>query len=1032
MKTNWTDEQLQAINVEGNNVIVSAGAGSGKTAVLSERVLRKVKDGISVNKLLILTFTNLAAFEMKDRIRKKLKKEGFDEQVKLIDSSYITTFDSYSLSLVNKYHSILHLDKNVMICDSTLIEIRKKEILDKIMDERYKKGSISFSNLISHFALKNDESLKKSILNINSKLDLKYDKKEYLENYENNFYSEEYLDKIVDNYLSKVNNIVDNIKELSLDISSILSGKALDDFNDKLSGIINSKTYEDIKISISNYSSPRKTKEYDSDAVCIKNEIKAYVDILKDLCIYDSLDELREKLIETKEDTLEIVSILLDLDKRFNEVKYKEKLFDFTDISHLAIKLVKEHSDIREEIKSSFNEILIDEYQDTNDIQEMFISEISNNNVYMVGDVKQSIYRFRNANPYIFKNKYDTYKNDSTKGIKIDLNKNFRSRSEVLDDINLIFSSIMDDEIGGADYYHEHKMIFGNNTYINEGKTDNRNMNIITYEEDKNFKNNVKEVFIVANDIKNKVENRYQVFDKDLNKLRDVDYSDFAILLDVKKNFNLYKQIFGYLNIPLALYSDTDITLSSDIYVLKNLIKLVLLVKDDDYGTLFKYLYTSISRSFLFNKSDEEIFEVFKDNGFKETDIVKLAKSLSSKINYLPLKSLFYEVINTFKYEEKLLETNNILEKEHMLEYIINLLDSLSLNGYTLYDLSFYLDTIIEDNLSIKYKPYEENSNSVKIMSIHASKGLEFPICYFLNLENKFNQSDLKENISFDNNYGILLPIVGEEVKPTIIMLLSRINNKREDISERIRLLYVALTRAKENINIVMPLKEEESLLKSIVSNSKRDKYNSFNSIMKSINELLLPYTKEEKNITLTDEYLYEKKNKDLDLNDEKINVSNLEFNKEEKESSKFSKSSVSLVSKEEQETMDIGTKVHQVLEEIDFKNPKLDEANLDSFLLNKVKKFINSDLIKNNLDSKFYKEYEFMINEEDETKRGVIDLIIENDNEVIIVDYKLNNVLDDVYKKQLNGYKEYIKTITNKDIKIYLYSIIGEELTEL
>ena len=251
MATNWTDEQLQAINVEGNNVIVSAGAGSGKTAVLSERVLRKVKDGIPVNKLLILTFTNMAAFEMKDRIRKKLKKEGFLEEVKLIDSSYITTFDSYSLSLVNKYHSILHLDKNVMICDSTLIEIRKKEILDKIMDERYKKGSISFSNLISHFALKNDESLKKSILNINSKLDLKYDKRKYLENYEKNFYNEEYLDKIVDTYFSKIKSIKESIKELTLDISSILSGKALNDFNDKLSGIINSNTYEEIKNSIS-------------------------------------------------------------------------------------------------------------------------------------------------------------------------------------------------------------------------------------------------------------------------------------------------------------------------------------------------------------------------------------------------------------------------------------------------------------------------------------------------------------------------------------------------------------------------------------------------------------------------------------------------------------------------------------------------------------------------------------------------------------------------------------------------------------
>ena len=263
-------------------------------------------------------------------------------------------------------------------------------------------------------------------------------------------------------------------------------------------------------------------------------------------------------------------------------------------------------------------------------------------------------------------------------------------------------------------------------------------------------------------------------------------------------------------------------------------------------------------------------------------------------------------------------------------------------------------------------------------------------------------------------------------------MLLSRINNRREDISERIRLLYVALTRTKENINIIIPKKEEESLLKNIVSNSKRDKYNSFNSIMKSINGLLLPYTKEEVSVSLTDEYLYERKNRDLNLLDEKINISNLDFNLKEKESTKFSKSNISLVSIEEQETMDIGTKVHKVLEQIDFKNPRLDEANLDSFLLNKVKKFINSSLIQDNLNSNFYKEYEFMIEEDNEIKRGVIDLMIENDSEVIIVDYKLSNVLDEAYKKQLNGYRDYIKTKTNKKISIYLYSIIGEELTKM
>lgn len=1034
MANRWTDEQLQAINVEGCNVIVSAGAGSGKTAVLTQRVLRKIKSNIPINKLLILTFTKAAAKEMKDRIRRALKKEGFNEQLKLLDSAYITTFDSFSLSVVKKYHINLGINKDIKVTDAALINIRKKEILDSIFDKKYQESSERFQKLIEHFALKDDKELKEMILSISNKLDLRYDKFEYLHNYDNLYYSANAISSSVDDYLSLIKKDLSILRELVQEISEHLDSKDLEKIYLKTDSILNSKNYDEIKNSLLDCKLPPKNNNYDEEAVILKESIKSVLDDLKALCNYTDIEEMKKDLLATKSDTLEVLDIILKLQTIFKEVKEKEQLYDFNDISHLAIKLVLEHPDVREEIKNSFQEILIDEYQDTSDTQEMFISQISNNNVYMVGDIKQSIYRFRNANPYIFKEKYDSYNQDPTKGRKIDLNKNFRSRFEVLDNINLLFSYIMDDEIGGADYKKEHKMVFGNTTYINEGKTEqNYNMVLKTYEAGDDFKNIVKEAFIIGNDIKNKIDNHYQIFDKDEKILKDASYNDFAILLDVKKNFDLYKQIFEYLDIPLTLYRDEDLTASTDLNIIRNLLKLVLLVHDDTYDTEFKYVYTSIARSFLFNIDDAYIFDTFKDNSFRSSDIVKKALTLKDKIDILPLETIFYDILNEYNYEEKVLLTTNIMEKEKRIEYLANLVRDLSSKDYNIYDFVYYLDQVIEDGYSIKYKINQDTCNSVKIMSIHASKGLEFPICYFANLENKFNQMALREKISYDNELGILLPVVTSEVIPTIRTKLYKTKIKKEDISEKIRLFYVALTRCKEEIIIVAKEDEETSLTTDIVPNLVREKYTSFSSIIKSINSILNPYIEKCVDVDYTKDYLLSIQSKKLDVsNADTLQITERHFICDTKQEKNFSKNTIHLLTSDEEKELEFGTKVHMILEQLDFKNPNLDHLNISSYIKKKIEKFLDQNLIKNNLNSKIIKEYEFMDTTNDIDSHGIIDLLIENDEEVIIIDYKLNNIVDDAYKKQLLGYKDMIKKKTAKPIKTYLYSIIQEEFKEI
>ena len=424
---NWTLEQQQAINEQGTNIIVSAGAGSGKTAVLSERVLRKLENGIHIDKLLILTFTNAAAKEMKDRIRKKIKKnENLKEELNLIDSAYITTFDSFALSIVKKYHTRLNVTNNIKITDDVIIDIRIKKILDEIMDEKYLLVTKSFSNLINNFCLKDDKDLKKYILTIYKKICLKYDKSMILNNFLDIYYSSEKIDSYIDEYMQVIKDDIKQIERLLIDLNDYFDGDVIVKMEDAYKRLLSATTYEQIRESL-DIPVIRLPKDSPIKGKNIKQAITNLKDEIKELTMPLSIDEIKDDILKTRENVREIIEIIKQLDERLEKEKEENDIYNFTDIAHLAIKVVEENSDIREEIKNSFNEILIDEYQDTSDTQERFISLIANNNTYMVGDIKQSIYRFRNANPYIFKNKYDMYSKRNN-GIKIDLLKNFRSR----------------------------------------------------------------------------------------------------------------------------------------------------------------------------------------------------------------------------------------------------------------------------------------------------------------------------------------------------------------------------------------------------------------------------------------------------------------------------------------------------------------------------------------------------------------------------------------------------------------------------
>lgn len=994
----WTDDQWQAIYEDGCNILVSAGAGSGKTAVLTERVIRKIKDGISVSKLLVLTFTNEAAKEMKSRIRDAITKENLTKELDLLESSYITTFDSFALSLVKKYHYALKIGKNITNIDSSIIKIKKRELIDQIFEEYYKNDT--FGEFIALYGNKDDNKIKEAIIDISDELDKKINKKNYLQNYINN-YTKENINKIIKEYLNYILDIKNEIIDLYYNLLSYLEDKNASKLIDEFSNFLNSDNYENIKISIPKI--PR--FKLDEDAKKVKDELKEKLDLLSNLARYESTSKIEESFDLIKDYIKIICDIIVEIDDKINIYKKKYDAYEFNDIAIMAINVLKENDDIRNEMKASFNEIMLDEYQDTSDIQETLISLIANNNVYAVGDQKQSIYRFRNANPFIFSNKYNEYANNNG-GIKIDLKDNFRSRKEVITSINELFCSIMDEKYGNAIYKLSHQMLFGNKSYEKDKPEQNYNLEVYNYEENKEYTKEEIEAFIVARDIKNKIENNFLVLGK--NEYRPLSYGDVCIIVDKGTNFNLYKKILEYNGIPTTIKKDQTLTTGYDVMVLRNLLNIVIKVNRNEYDDKFRYSYTSIARSFLFEESDEQIYNELLNKNYNE-EIIDLCKQID--IDSEVPGSIIYKILDVFNFYEKSIKVGNIEETFIKIDNVISLAISLTESDYTIDDFYEYLSEMIDGKDEIKYKINTDNSDNVKLMTIHSSKGLQFSLCYFLGYNEKFNMKELKKTIFYDKNYGIVMPYYNDGLENMITKELSKRNFIIDEISEKIRLLYVALTRAKEKMIIVSGIDEKEKYEE--VPDSVKAMYRSFKDIISSTTSLI-KYTKVVDN-SVDINYIQNisKKLNNTETNERKNYVNlNIEYNLLNEKH--FSKISNKLISLEENEKMEFGTKVHEIFELDSFIEPKNEY----------VKRFIKH-IDKPN---KIYKEHEFI----DGDTIGIIDLLLEYNDHYKIIDYKLKNINDDEYKKQLKGYKEHVKKITGKDVKTYLYSIIDDNLIQI
>ena len=461
---------------------------------------------------------------------------------------------------------------------------------------------------------------------------------------------------------------------------------------------------------------------------------------------------------------------------------------------------------------------------------------------------------------------------------------------------------------------------------------------------------------------------------------------------------------------------DEELTSDTVIMVIKNLIDFVNHVKNNILDDKFRYLFTSIARSFLFNYSDDLIYRINKEKTFSKDNIYKIATTIDTSLS---LVSIINEIIEKYDVYLSLTNLSDIDKDITRISNLIDIASSLNDMGYTIEEFINYLEEVNKLGLSVKYKTDTGSADSVKIMNIHKSKGLEFSLCYFTGMTNKFTIKEISSKFIFDSNYGIILPYLKDnELTDTITKDIYKYHYLLEEVSEKIRLFYVALTRCREKMIIVAPLDDTTAGYNNLVPFNKRLKYRSFLDILKSIN-LINKYIVN-KTAHYTKDYLLSKIKK---IDEQKKQPSvieklvNIEYQK--LKTAHFSKEKISLLDKDTIKKMKYGTDIHELFEYTDFSNTN-----------NKVVKKLLKNIDLNYQE--IYKEYEFIYTKEDTTYHGIIDLLLVYPNHISIIDYKLKNIDDEAYLKQLSGYLEYIKSITNKEVFVYLYSILDEELRKI
>ena len=899
MSVKWTNEQLQAINEKGENILVAAAAGSGKTTVLVERIINKIiNENVDIDKILIVTFTNAAASEMRakilDAIYKKIEENPnnthLQRQITLLAKSNISTIHAFCLEVIKNNFYEIDVSPNFKIADTTELEIMRQEVLEDLFEEKYENYDKDFLELINTYTTyKSDDTLKELILKIYKYIQSFPFPEKWLEESTNKFLLEENIsfektawgEVLFELAKEEINDEIIILKEQLEKI------KYEEDFNKffitisedirKLETIYNSLTWDELYINLTNFKFdlwPRDKKAEETLREEIKQErdkIKKSINNIIEKIIICNSEEAIQEMKEVFPIAEKMKNIIIEFSEKFAIAKKEKNIIDFNDIEHFALKiLIKEEngknviSNVTKKYREKFVEIAIDEYQDSNLIQEYILTTISRgNNIFMVGDIKQSIYKFRQARPELFLEKYENYKlKDDLKendNLKIQLFKNFRSRKELLDFTNLVFENIMQKELGDIEYNETEFLNLGANYPGNKEAIAELNIIDLKKQEDdedesteEKIENIVLEAKFVAKKIKQLFKDNYMVCDKNGN-FRKLKYKDIVILLRATANSaQIFEKEISNLGIPVFSDSSCEYLESIEIQTIMSLLKII----DNPINDI---PLVTVLRSMIGGFSDNELIQIRindKTKSFYESalsyienkdDILKyklkeflekLEKWRKEKEN-IPLDEFIWKLyIDTGFYNYVSLMPNGILRQANLklLFEKAKQYETTSFKG--LFNFISFIDKLKLSSTDMSSaKLIGENEDVVRIMSIHKSKGLEFPVVFLSCTGKKFNVMDLNNSdILLHQELGIGLKYIdyNRQVEYNTLAKEAIKNvSKIEMLSEEMRILYVALTRSKEKLIITgiandleRSLKDKEKLINTYKNIDKDCKIN--------------------------------------------------------------------------------------------------------------------------------------------------------------------------------------------------------------
>lgn len=870
MSREWTPQQKNAIYATDGSVLVSAAAGSGKTAVLVERVINLVtrsENPIDVDRLLIVTFTRAAAAEMRQRIslalNSLLENDPYNpnllKQKQLLYTASISTIDSFCSEIVREYFHALGVSRDFRIADEGELDVLRKIALDNAFNTFYSSDSDDFIALLDAFSSKGgDVKLRETVLKISTFLSTQPFPEKWLKNmlsnYGENSVAESIWGKIIIEYTKSTVHHAINLTQNSLKIlendvklQNSFAPKIEDDlvFLDNLLKKLFSNSWNDICSAAFSFSAGRLTppKGYKDNPikVAVANNRDEVKDAIKSVQLYFANSE--EEVLSEMKELQGLVSTLFDLVreyiKEFDALKSKKNVLSFSDIELLTVKLLAEPLDdgyrktyAAYEISNRYDAVIVDEFQDVNDVQDLIFKCVSReeNNIFVVGDVKQSIYGFRQAKPQIFIDRKNSYKKFDEENpaypATIILDKNFRSRKEVCDTVNFIFQNLMTKQSAQMDYTEDEMLNVGA-SYPESTECDFE-ISLIEKSAFDDYNYAEIEARHIANKIHSMMKSGFLVKDGDIQ--RKATYGDFAIILRSTKNTaQTYVKTLIDCGIPAFSENKENSFEAKEIKVVLNLLRVI-----DNPALDIPLL--SVMCSPIFGFTPDELSQIRADERY--SNLYAAVKKYSTKSEKAGKFLSQIEQLKNYSYTcsvddliGKIYDTTAIgaittavkggeapMRNLDLLRIYARSFES---NGYkTLSDFISYIDKLMENGTQLPAASSDSDSlNGVRVLSIHASKGLEYSVCFLADTAKQFNKTDLRSDVLIDSVAGLgIKKREGICRYNTLPRLAVEIEISQNEIAEELRVLYVALTRAKEKLIAVCSKKNSEKYLSNLYS----------------------------------------------------------------------------------------------------------------------------------------------------------------------------------------------------------------------